>query len=728
MTANEEIGKLIVKIVADSEELQDGLEDTSTSMDKVDKSAKKTDNAFGDVQDSSDDAAKSLKNAGDSADDASSDLDDVTDSLKREATAADRAEQSTDGVNTQIKKTGSESKDAKGKTGGFVDELKGVKVAGIGVVAALTAIVAGLIQVGTAAKNAADDVEASMRSIAISTGAQGLALEQYNDVVDNLAGAMGNTRSEIASTVGAVATLNADLNPDEVEALSEAYLHLGNVWEVSDYAGLVDDVDKAFKKWGIDAKDQAGMMDYLTGVVQTTNVPLETLVSTLADGDRGYQLMGLSAKQAAAYIGSAYAAGELSDATAIANAVEMLQAQKATSADTDANTYIQDIFDAAGAYDTQTAAVAGLSDEYGLSKDAAKQLFAAVNDGSTSYDTLTESIRTLQTEIKATDDLQTQATLQQQIKGYQSVLDAMDAIKEAQTSVWASDESSEAYIQSIFAVASAMDDESAAVAYLTGELGISYRVVQPFAAAMFSTADSVDDVSAAVDALNVSISDLDTAYETSAQRQKRMAENTNELLAPFGMWIQQQEIAVDRILQMDAGIEQASATLDQFGWMLGPGGIATTVSRGVWSEIFGALSDVIGGLSDTADITDDSTDAFDDLNTSLSDNATYLYGTSINADLASTSLTNMGGPIDTVNTKLQTMITNLQTAISLQSQLGVSSGKASSGSGSGAGSTTTPTVITYSQKITVNEARTPIQTAKSVSKEIARNAASGLLR
>ncbi len=262
MTANEEIGKLIVKIIADSEELQDGLEDTSKSMDKVDKSADKTDKAFDKVQDSSDDAATSLKKTGDNADGASSDLDDVTDALKREASAADGAEQSTSDANTQIKKTGTESKDAKGKTTGFVDELKSAKVAGIGVVAALTAIVAGLVAVGTAAKNAADAVDESMRSIAISTGAQGLALEQYNDVVDSLAGTVTNTREEIASTVGAVATLNADLDPDQVEALSAAYLHLGNVWAVSDYAGLVDDTDKAFKKWGISTAEQADMMDY----------------------------------------------------------------------------------------------------------------------------------------------------------------------------------------------------------------------------------------------------------------------------------------------------------------------------------------------------------------------------------------------------------------------------------------------------------------------------------
>ncbi len=730
MTANEEIGKLIVKIIADSEELQDGLEDTSKSMDKVDKSADKTDKAFDKVQDSSDDAATSLKKTGDNADGASSDLDDVTDALKREASAADGAEQSTSDANTQIKKTGTESKDAKGKTTGFVDELKSAKVAGIGVVAALTAIVAGLVAVGTAAKNAADAVDESMRSIAISTGAQGLALEQYNDVVDSLAGTVTNTREEIASTVGAVATLNADLDPDQVEALSAAYLHLGNVWAVSDYAGLVDDTDKAFKKWGISTAEQADMMDYLTGVVQTTNVPLETLVSTLADGDRGYQLMGLSAKQAAAYIGSAYAAGELEDATAIADAVEMLQAQKASTAETDATTYVQGIFDAAKAYDTQREAVAGLGDEYGLSVDAAKQLYRVVGDGLTSYDAITDAIRTLKSELKSTDDLQTKADLSKQIGEYQAIIDKMDAVKEAQISIWATDESSEAYIQSIFASAAAMDDESAAVAYLTGELGISYRVVKPFAAAMFSTADSVDTTVAKVEALNTSITDLDTTYETSAQRQKRIAENLNNLLLPFGELIEQQEIAIDQILQMDPGLEQANAALNQFGWMLGITGAAGAVSKGIWGAVFGAIEDAVSGIDDTADAAQDSRGVFDDLNTSLSNNATLLYGTSTNADLATTSLTNMGAPIDVLNTKLQTMITNLQTAISLQAQLGMSGDSAVPGSGVKSSAGTTASVVTYNQydiamPITVSKEYTASDVARKASKAIVRASVGG---
>jgi len=695
-------------------------------MDKVDKSADKTDKAFDKVQDSSDDAATSLKKTGDNADGASSDLDDVTGSLKREASAADEAERSTDSANTQIKNTGVESKDAKGKTGGFVDELKGVKVAGIGVVAALTTIVAGLIEVGTAAKNAADDVEASMRSIAISTGAQGLALEQYNDVVDNLTGVMGNTRSEIASTVGAVATLNADLDPDEVEALSAAYLHLGNAWDVSDYAGLVDDTDKAFRKWGIDTKDQVDMMDYLSGIVQTTNIPFETLVSTLADGDRGYQLMGMSAKRAAAYIGSAYTAGDLEDATAIADAVETLQSQKASTADTDADTYIQEIFDATAAYDTQKDAVAGLSDEYDLSKDTAKQLFAAVDEGYTSYDTLVAAIRVLKSELKSTDDHQAATALQEQITGYQSVVDEMDAVKEAQTSVWASDKSSEAYIQSIFAAASALDDESAAVAYLTGKLGISYRVVKPFAASMFSGAESVDATVAKVDALNTSVSDLDKTYETSAQRQKRITENINDILAVFGEGDQQREIAVDQLLQMDTGMDQIIAALS-LPIEFGP--LNTILS--LFGSMIGTIDDVVGEMSNATETTDDGTDAFDDLNASLSDNATYLYGTSTNADLASTSLTNMGGPIDTINTKLQTMITNLQTAISLQSQIGVTGGSGVSGSGTesadaGAAAPVTNNYnTTITMPITVSKESTASDVARKTSKAIVKASVGG---
>ena len=720
MTANEEIGKLIVKIIADSDELQDGLEDTSQSMDKVDKSADKTDDAFGNVQDSSDDAAKSLKNTGDSADSASSDIDDVTDALKREASAADTAETSTDGVNTQIKNTVDKSETAKGKTTGFVGELKNTTIAGIGVVAALTTIVAMLVKVGNAAKDAADDVEESMRSIAISTGAQDLALEQYNDVVDNLTGTMGNTRGEVASTVGAVATLNADLDPGGVEALSEAYLHLGNVWAVSDYAGLVDDTDKAFKKWGISTADQADMMNYLTGVVQTTNIPFETLTSSLADGDRGYQLMGLSAKQAAGYIGSAYAAGELEDATAISNAVEMLQAQKASTADIDADTDIQGIFDAAAAYDDQSGAVAGLSDEYGLSKDIAKQLFAAVDEGCTSYDTLAASIRILKAELKTTDDLQVAASLQQQITGYQSVVDTMDAVKGAKTSVWASDESSEAYIKSIFANASALEDESAAVAYLTGELDISYRVVQPFAAAMFSTADSVDAVVEKVEDMQTSVSDLDTAYETSAQRQKRIGENLNDLLLPFGNQIEQQEVGLDNILQQESAIDRVIDLLYIRGWLMG-GGSSIDVFQHATSD----ASDEADGLNTTVD---EGTGAFDDLNTLLSDNATLLYGTSTNADLASTSLTNMGGPIDIVIGKVDTLNEKLQTTIGLQSQIGITGGSEVSGSSTGsadAGTAASATITYYSPKITVNESRTPTQTAKQVSKEIGRKAASG---
>jgi methyl-accepting chemotaxis protein len=731
MTANEEIGKLIVKIIADSEELQDGLEDTSKSMDKVDKSADKTDDAFGKVQVSSDDAAESLKKTGDNADGASSDLDDVTDALKREATAADKAEQSTSDANDQIKQTGDKSKTAKTDTDGFVDQLDDIESAtfgtggNTGVIAALAGIAGGFLVVGTAAKNAADDVEESMREIAIRTGAEGVALEQYGDVVSNLSGSnMGVDPPVIAQVVGSIGQLNKNLAPEQVEDLTKSYIHLGNVMRTSDYAGLVIDLDTAFKKWNVSAEDQADMMNYLQGVYQDTGIPVQDLITNMAEYDDSLRLLGYDPKSAAASLGAAFASQSLDDYTEFLGQMGTLEAQKNATADRDSDVYIQSIFDTAGAYDKQSDAVKALNDEYGLNKTTAGKLFESIDDGVTSYDDLIAKVRELKAELKDTTDLQQKADIESQIDDYNALINYFDQTKTDQMSLWSSEAGVMAQMDKIKETAGAMEDYHAAGAYMAQELGMSYRIIEPFAKSLYSGAESAEAIRDRVDEANVSVEELDKTYRTSAQQWTDMGANVGELLLPIGNLINQRVDTLDQILQQESKEAQVAGLLNVQGWLWG----ASLKNINDLKKTTGDTSDEMDNLNTTVD---KGGGILGDFNTSLSDNATYLYGTRDATDAASTSLTNMGragGPIDTMIEKVDTLNEKLQTAITLQTQLEMPGGSEASGSGTGSAAAGSATTNNITNKITINEARTPTQTAKQVSKEIARNAASGLLR
>ena len=164
-----------------------------------------------------------------------------------------------------------------------------------------------LAAIGAASVSAWKDVDAGLDTIVVKTGASGDALEEMGGILNNLATSIPTDFETAGAAIGEVNT-RFQVTGDELETLSAQFIKFAAIND-QDVSGSVDSVSSMLAAFGLSAEDAGTMLDALNAVGQQTGVDVGALADMTAANAAQFQEMGLSAEEAAAFLGSASMAG-----------------------------------------------------------------------------------------------------------------------------------------------------------------------------------------------------------------------------------------------------------------------------------------------------------------------------------------------------------------------------------------------------------------------------------
>ena len=161
--------------------------------------------------------------------------------------------------------------------------------------------------IGVASFAAFKEVDNGLDIITSKTGASGEALEGMRDIMENLATSIPTDFETAGSAIGEVNT-RFGLTGQALEDLSRQFLQFAYIND-TDVSTSVDNVSKVLAAFGLDAKDAGTMLDALNTVGQQTGVDISTLSNQLSQNAAQFQQMGMSADEAASFLGQCDMAG-----------------------------------------------------------------------------------------------------------------------------------------------------------------------------------------------------------------------------------------------------------------------------------------------------------------------------------------------------------------------------------------------------------------------------------
>ena len=181
---------------------------------------------------------------------------------------------------------------------------QGMTSAGSAMTKSLTVPIAAI---GTASVAAWKEVDNGLDTIVQKTGASGDALDEMHGILNNITSTIPTDFATAGSAIGEVNT-RFGLTGDALEDLSSRFVKFAAL-NGQDVSNSVDSVSKMLAAFGMNADEAGTMLDALNVVGQQTGVDVGTLSDTVAANAKQFQEMGLSAEEAAAFIGSTSMAG-----------------------------------------------------------------------------------------------------------------------------------------------------------------------------------------------------------------------------------------------------------------------------------------------------------------------------------------------------------------------------------------------------------------------------------
>lgn len=173
---------------------------------------------------------------------------------------------------------------------------------------AMTAGVTAPLTAGaTAAVAAWKEVDTGLDTIVTKTGASGDALEEMHDILNNITTTIPTGFETAGAAIGEVNT-RFGVTGDELEDLSTKFIKFADI-NGQDVSSSVDSVSKMMAAFGLETEDAGRILDALNVVGQQTGVDVGQLSDLVAANAAQFQEMGLSAEDAAAFLGSCSMAG-----------------------------------------------------------------------------------------------------------------------------------------------------------------------------------------------------------------------------------------------------------------------------------------------------------------------------------------------------------------------------------------------------------------------------------
>lgn len=258
------------------------------------------------------------------------------------------------------------------------DKIKGIGDGIKGVGEGFTKYVTGpLAAVGGLSIAAFNEVDEGLDTIIAKTGATGDALDGMQTVFENIATTIPTDFATVGDAVGEVATRFGSTG-QELEDLTTYFIKFADV-NKTDVTSSIDQTQKALSAFGLDASDATSLLDTLNAVGQNTGASMDSLLNGLIQNGTAFQEMGLSAEQAAVFMGQMETSG--------ANSETVMQGLRKAlkSATEDGIPLNQALSDLQNTILNGTDSMDGLTAAYDLFGKSGDQIYAAVQNGTLSF-------------------------------------------------------------------------------------------------------------------------------------------------------------------------------------------------------------------------------------------------------------------------------------------------------------------------------------------------------
>jgi TP901 family phage tail tape measure protein len=208
--------------------------------------------------------------------------------------------QSLEGLEDEYKKFGSVAGQQLQVAGDKMKEVGGkISDVGEGLTKGITVPVAA---VGAASVAAWKEVDEALDTVTEKTGASGAALEDMQKRSQSIAETIPTDFQTAGDAIGEVNT-RFGLTGDALEDLSTKFVEFASL-NSTDVSTSVDNVSSVLNAFGQSSDDAGNLLDALNQVGQATGVSMDTLSQDLAKNAGQFQSMGLSAEQAADFMGA----------------------------------------------------------------------------------------------------------------------------------------------------------------------------------------------------------------------------------------------------------------------------------------------------------------------------------------------------------------------------------------------------------------------------------------
>jgi phage-related minor tail protein len=203
-------------------------------------------------------------------------------SLQKEAKNTDNA------VSYTLKQAGSKMKSA------------GDKISGVG--EGLTAgVTTPIMAVGAASVAAFQEVDEGMDTVEEKTGASGKSLEDMQDIVKAIATEIPTDFETAGAAVGEVNT-RFGFTGDALKKLSTKFVKFSSLND-TDVSTSIDNVSSVLHAFNMKGDKAGEVLDVMNATGQKTGIGMDTLASDLSQNAAQFKQMGMSAEDAAGFMG-----------------------------------------------------------------------------------------------------------------------------------------------------------------------------------------------------------------------------------------------------------------------------------------------------------------------------------------------------------------------------------------------------------------------------------------
>ena len=157
------------------------------------------------------------------------------------------------------------------------------------------------------AYEAAKELDEGYDTIIAKTGATGDALTGMTDIANDMYSNMNVSMDTVGSAIGEVNT-RFGLQGDALQSLSTQFVQFAELND-TDVSSSIDGVQKTLQAFGQSSSDAGNLLDAFNKVGQNTGISMDTLTSDLVDNAAQFQSMGLSAEDAAGFLGTTEKSG-----------------------------------------------------------------------------------------------------------------------------------------------------------------------------------------------------------------------------------------------------------------------------------------------------------------------------------------------------------------------------------------------------------------------------------